>query len=107
MSVRKMKTLVLIASYIWLFPSIVGNPVAKEHNMDWVSYHSLEDIYGWLDYLVKEHPFCSIETFDEKTPEGQNMKVMKVSFELKTVTVNSHRILRCVKVAVETSQLFG
>ena len=51
--------------------------------MDWESYHTQEDIYEWMDYLVKKYPFCHIENIGNKTFEGQNMKVMKVQFELQ------------------------
>jgi len=48
-----------------------------QHSMDWTSYHSVEDIYGWLDYLEENFPFCKKEVIG-KSYEGQDMIVMKV-----------------------------
>merc|ERR1711973_312659 len=47
------------------------------HNMDWTSYHALEDIYGWFDYLETTYDFCEKENIGQ-TFEGQDMIVMKV-----------------------------
>jgi len=47
------------------------------HNMEWTSYHSLEDIYGWFDYLEATYDFCEKETIGQ-TYEHQDMIVMKV-----------------------------
>ena len=49
----------------------------KTHDMDWVSYHSLEDIYDWFDYLANKHEFCQIESIG-KSFENRDMRVMKV-----------------------------
>ena len=35
------------------------------HNMDWTSYHSLEDIYGWFDYLETTYDFIETENIGE------------------------------------------
>ena len=45
--------------------------------MDWTSYHSIEDIYGWFDYLEETCDFCQKETIGQ-TYEGRDMVVMKV-----------------------------
>ena len=50
----------------------------KTHNMDWVSYHSMEDIYRWFEYLETKYEFCNIEIIG-KTFENRDMRVMKVS----------------------------
>ena len=47
------------------------------HNMDWVEYHSLEDIYEWFDYLETKYEFCEQEIIGESY-EGREMRVMKV-----------------------------
>merc|ERR1712168_1405980 len=47
------------------------------HNMDWTSYHALEDIYGWFDYLESTYEVCKKESIGQ-TYEGQDMIVMKV-----------------------------
>jgi len=47
------------------------------HNMDWTSYHALEDIYGWFDYLETTYDFCQTENIGQSY-EGQEMVVMKV-----------------------------
>ena len=47
------------------------------HNMSWTSYHSLEDIYGWFDYLETTYNFIETENIGESF-EGQDMIVLKV-----------------------------
>jgi len=47
------------------------------HSMDWTSYHALEDIYGWFDYLEATYDFCQTESIGQSY-EGQEMRVMKV-----------------------------
>ena len=51
-----------------------------EHSMDWDSYHRLEDIHGWFDYLERKFDFCQTEIIG-KTFEKREMKVMKVRFD--------------------------
>jgi len=53
------------------------NREGESHSMDWESYHSLEDIYGWLDYLEATYDFCQTESIGQSY-EGQEMRVMKV-----------------------------
>ena len=47
------------------------------HNMDWTSYHPLEEIYGWFDWLTETYDFLEVENIGESF-EGQQMIVMKV-----------------------------
>ena len=47
------------------------------HSMDWTSYHPLEEIYGWFDYLETTYEFCESEIIGQ-TFEGRDMRVMKV-----------------------------
>merc|ERR1712183_853025 len=49
----------------------------SKHNMDWTSYHALEDIYGWLEYLEETYDFAQTESIGQSY-EGQDMIVMKV-----------------------------
>ena len=76
----------------------------EEHNMDWDSYHSLDDIYGWFDYLERKFDFCQVEIIG-KSFENRDMKVMKVNFH--TWKQNTRLIYaflsRCVKEGAVTS----
>ena len=54
-----------------------GPKLSTKHNMDWLSYHPLEDIYGWFDYLEETYDFCEKEIIGQSY-EGQDMIVMKV-----------------------------
>jgi len=47
------------------------------HSMDWTSYHPLEDIYGWFDYLETTYDFIETESIGQSY-EGQEMVVLKV-----------------------------
>ena len=49
----------------------------SRHSMDWTSYHPIEEIYGWFDYLETNFEFCETEIIGQ-TYEGQNMIIMKV-----------------------------
>ena len=49
----------------------------SSHSMDWTSYHPIEEIYGWFDYLETTYDFCETEIIGQ-TYEGQNMIIMKV-----------------------------
>lgn len=50
-----------------------------KHSMDWTSYHTLDEINGYLDYMVATYPdLCS--TIDIGTSyEGRNMQLLKIS----------------------------
>ena len=50
--------------------------------MDWVEYHSLEDIYEWFDYLETKYEFCEQEIIGVSY-EGREMRVMKVNIIMK------------------------
>ena len=45
--------------------------------MDWEDYHSMEDIYTYLDYLQAHYDFVTIETIGTSF-QGQDMRVAKV-----------------------------
>jgi len=47
------------------------------HSMDWENYHSLEDIYGWFDYLETTFDYLETENIGQSY-EGQDMIIMKV-----------------------------
>ena len=47
------------------------------HSMDWTSYHPIEEIYEWFNYLETTFDFCETEIIGQ-TFEGQNMIIMKV-----------------------------
>lgn len=47
--------------------------------MSWNSYHSLEDIYSWLDNLAKTNPLVTLINVGS-TYEGRQIKGVKVSF---------------------------
>ena len=45
------------------------------HRMEWSSYHRLEDIHGFLDYLAQTFPdLCSVMTIGNSV-EGRPLKV--------------------------------
>ena len=45
--------------------------------MDWEEYHSLEDMYSYLDYLQANYEFVTTESIGSSF-EGQDMRVAKV-----------------------------
>merc|ERR1712236_124081 len=56
------------------------NSTIKEkvgHSMDWTSYHPLDEIYGWFDYLESTYDFIETESIGQSY-EGQEMVVLKV-----------------------------
>jgi len=58
----------------------IGNSTIKEkvgHSMDWTSYHPLDEIYGWFDYLESMYDFIETESIGQSY-EGQEMIVLKV-----------------------------
>ena len=61
----------------------VGNKdrVNLGHSMDWTSYHPLEEIYGWFDYLETTYDFIETESIGQSF-EGQEMIVLKVRDDL-------------------------
>ncbi|XP_012289073.1 carboxypeptidase B [Orussus abietinus] len=51
----------------------------KGHRMEWSSYHRLEDIHGYLDYLAQTFPdVCSVMTIGTSV-EGRPLKVLRIS----------------------------
>ncbi|XP_008556359.1 carboxypeptidase B isoform X2 [Microplitis demolitor] len=51
----------------------------KGHRMEWSSYHRLEDIHGFLDYLADTFPdLCSVMTIGNSV-EGRALKVLRIS----------------------------
>ncbi|KAL0119104.1 hypothetical protein PUN28_009602 [Cardiocondyla obscurior] len=49
------------------------------HRMEWSSYHRLDDILGYLDYLAETYPdVCSVQTIG-KSVEGRLLKVLRIS----------------------------
>merc|ERR1712240_328755 len=47
------------------------------NSMDWTSYHPLDEMYGWFDYLETTYDFIETESIG-KSYEGQEMIVLKV-----------------------------
>ncbi|XP_060823918.1 carboxypeptidase B-like isoform X2 [Bombus pascuorum] len=51
----------------------------KGHRMEWTSYHRLEDIHGYLDYLAETFPdVCSVVSIGNSV-EGRPLKVLRIS----------------------------
>ncbi|KAG5343265.1 CBPB Carboxypeptidase, partial [Acromyrmex heyeri] len=51
----------------------------RGHRMEWTSYHDINDIYGYLDYLANTYPdVCSVQSIG-KSIEGQPLKVLRIS----------------------------
>ncbi|XP_011880856.1 PREDICTED: carboxypeptidase B-like [Vollenhovia emeryi] len=51
----------------------------KGHRMEWTSYHRLDDILGYLDYLADTYPdVCSVQTIGQSL-EGRPLKVLRIS----------------------------
>ncbi|XP_023248305.1 carboxypeptidase B-like [Copidosoma floridanum] len=58
----------------------------KGHRMEWTSYHRLEDIHGYLDYLANTYPhICSVMTIG-KSVEGRPLKVLRISKGIENAT---------------------
>ena len=49
----------------------------SKHLMTWSRYHSLNDMYSYLDYLEKTYDFVSTDSIG-KTFENRDMRVAKV-----------------------------
>merc|ERR1711942_278652 len=60
-----------------LIPAANAPEPHAKHNMDWSSYHAMEDIYGWLDYLEATFDFVETEVIGQ-SHEGQDMRVVTV-----------------------------
>jgi hypothetical protein len=46
--------------------------------MEWGNYHTLEEIYTWLDEMVALHPEMTSEVIGTST-EGRPIRVIKIS----------------------------
>jgi len=55
------------------------NIFRRSHSMDWTSYHRLDDIYKYMDYLAKTYPKIASVGSAGKTIEGREMKYLKIS----------------------------
>jgi len=51
--------------------------MAPRHAMTWTEYHTLEDMYTYLDYLEQEFDFVTTEEIGQ-SGEGRSMRVAKV-----------------------------
>lgn len=49
------------------------------HNMNWISYHRLNDIYGYLDYLAQTYPQLVTVNTVGTSVEGRPLKYAKIS----------------------------
>lgn len=45
--------------------------------MSWDDWHTMEDMYTYLDYLAATFPWVTVESLGESF-EGQDMRVAKV-----------------------------
>nr|CAD7455584.1 unnamed protein product [Timema tahoe] len=55
----------------------VGNYAG--HRMTWQSYHRMQDVHGYLDWLAQSYPkLCSVQTIGSSV-EGRPLKVLKIS----------------------------
>ena len=52
-----------------------------EGDFDWTSYHSLEEIYAWIDEIAAQFPDQVTVTDIGDTYEGRKMKIVKISFQ--------------------------
>ncbi|XP_033232029.1 uncharacterized protein LOC117183007 [Belonocnema kinseyi] len=51
----------------------------KGHRMEWSTYHRLDDIHGYLDYLAQTFPeICSVMSIGTSV-EGRPLKVIRIS----------------------------
>ncbi|KAF7418990.1 hypothetical protein HZH68_001643 [Vespula germanica] len=51
----------------------------RGHRMEWTSYHRLDDIYGYLDFLAQTYPdVCSVMNIGNSA-EGRPLKVLRIS----------------------------
>ncbi|KAG7188823.1 hypothetical protein KM043_008431 [Ampulex compressa] len=51
----------------------------KGHRMEWTSYHRLDDIHGYLNYLADSFPnICSVMNIGNSV-EGKPLKVLRIS----------------------------
>ena len=58
-------------------PAVNEERYSADHDMTWNDYHSVEDMYSFLEYLEATYDFVSTEVIGQ-TYEGRNMTVAKV-----------------------------
>ena len=56
---------------------MVAGLMRNGHSMDWTSYHPLEDMHSYLDYLEETYDFVSTESIGQSY-EGSDMRIIKV-----------------------------
>merc|ERR1711970_322120 len=54
-----------------------GKKVSADHDMTWTDYHSLEDMYSFLDYLETTYDFVTTQSVG-KSYEGREMRLAKI-----------------------------
>jgi len=54
-----------------------GKKVSADHDMTWTDYHSLEDMYSFLDYLEATYDFVTTQSVG-KSYEGRDMRLAKI-----------------------------
>ena len=55
-----------------------GGTEREGHSMDWTSYHPIEDMYSYLDYLESSFDFVTTESIG-KSYEARDMQVPAMS----------------------------
>ena len=58
--------------------NISSNFHAKDHPMDWTSYHSQDDMEAFMDYLVEKYPELVSTEVIGKSYEGRTMRILKI-----------------------------
>merc|ERR1719317_179232 len=59
-------------------PMMTGSNVTESgHSMDWTSYHPIEDIHSYLDYLEDNYDIVSTESLGQSY-EGSDMRIARV-----------------------------
>ncbi|XP_076242094.1 carboxypeptidase B [Calliopsis andreniformis] len=60
-------------------PGVGGPWHSRGHRMEWTSYHRLEDIHEYLDYLAETFPdVCSVVSIGNSV-EGRPLKLLRIS----------------------------
>ena len=58
-------------------PAVTKEVASADHDMTWDSYHTLEDMYTFLDYLEATYDFVSTEVIGQSL-EGRDMRVVSI-----------------------------
>ena len=58
-------------------PAVGGSVENPRHSMTWTEYHTLDDMYSYLDYLEQTFDFVSTEIVGQ-SGEGRDMRVARV-----------------------------